>query len=61
MTPLDRAIAAAKKAVTKVDWSNPKVSLVDKMRPYCHLNNLISVKIESLINKENNDNGNKQN
>ena len=51
---LDIAIEQAELACNKVNYSDEKLSLVDKLQPYTHLQNLLSLKMEHLINKSKN-------
>jgi len=54
MFDLDEEIKKAELACNKVNYSDEKLSLVDKLQPYTHLQNLLSLKMEHLINKSKN-------
>jgi len=49
---LEQEIEKAKIACEQVDWKNPSTSIMDKMRPWVHYNNLLVQKTLNLRNYE---------
>ncbi len=53
---LDKAIKIAEEACKNTDAKDQKLSLIDKMRPWVHLQNLLYIKHQKLIENDKKDN-----
>jgi hypothetical protein len=49
---LNKAIEEAEEACLKVDLNDPTISLMDKLRPFIHFNNLLFMKMQLLKKKK---------